>query len=63
MSKKATIKTKFVMNGKTSYIESDIFGRTGHQSYSGFGIHGDTTRRSERRNHKAEARRVMRGDW
>lgn len=62
MKNKATVKTKFTMNGKTSIIETPLFGATGHQSYSGFGFH-DKSRGAERRKRKLEEKRAQRGYW
>jgi len=61
--KKATIKKTITMNGKTAIVEVAMFQPTGHQSYSGFGIHNKSSRKAERRNNRAEARNVTRGDW
>ncbi|NBO72922.1 MAG: hypothetical protein EBU66_17680 [Bacteroidetes bacterium] len=61
--KKATLKKKITMNGKTSVVEVALFQPSGHQSYSGFGVHNKNTRKSERRSNRAEARNVSRGDW
>jgi len=61
MSKtRATHKTRFTMNGKTSFIETPIFGNDGHQQYSGFGVHQDS-RKAERNRNRMEARNVQRG--
>ena len=60
-NKKASIKKRITMNGKTSIVEIDVFQPTGHMSYSGFGAHGRQNRKSERRQNRAEARSVMRG--
>lgn len=62
MAKKATNKTRFNMNGKTTIIETPIFAPTGHRDYSGFGVH-DKDRRHERRQRKLEEKRIARGDW
>jgi hypothetical protein len=48
------------MNGKTSFIETPIFGNDGHQQYSGFGVHQDS-RKAERNRNRMEARNVQRG--
>jgi hypothetical protein len=61
MSKgRATIKKKFQMNGKTSVIEVPMFQPSGHVDYSGFGFHGKTNHKSERRKNRTEARNIMR---
>jgi hypothetical protein len=57
---RATIKKKFKMNGKTSVIEVPLFQPTGHVDYSGFGAHGKSNHKSERRKNRAEARNVTR---
>jgi hypothetical protein len=59
-TRKATIKKKFKMNGKTSVIEVPMFQPTGHVDYSGFGFHNKTNRKSERRQNRAEARNITR---
>jgi hypothetical protein len=61
--KKATVKTRFNMGGKTTVIETPLFQPTGHVSYSGFGVHNDKNRNAERRVRKMEEKRVQRGDY
>jgi hypothetical protein len=61
--KKATHKTKFKMNGETTIIETNLFGSTGHITYTGFGIHEDKCRKADRRNRKIEEKRAKLGDY
>jgi hypothetical protein len=61
--KKATIKTKVVIDGKTGIIEVALFQPTGHTHYSGFGVHQKSNRKSERKRNRQEARNVMRGEF
>ena len=61
--KKATIKTKVVIDGKTGIIEVALFQPTGHTQYSGFGVHQKSNRKSERKRNRQEARNVMRGEF
>ncbi len=59
--------TKFTMNGKTTTIETNIFGNTGHNNYSGFGAHESKRRKAERRDRKMEEKRAKfyreGGEW
>jgi capsule polysaccharide export protein KpsC/LpsZ len=59
MAKKnrAVNKIKFSMAGKTSVIEVPMFTPSGHQIYSGFGVH-QKTRKADRRARKLEEKRA-----
>ena len=57
-NKKPTNKTVINMGGKSKTIEVDAFQPSGHISYTGFGVHEDKSRKSERRMRKIEENRA-----
>lgn len=58
MAKKAVRKKTIHLGNKSISIDVNMFPRTGHTDYSGFGAHEDKNRRNTRRENKLHAKRI-----